>query len=160
MSGTNNHGTWYDAQRAVNALFYGDKGPGGADYRAGHYPTDGGAKSTRTASRRWSWSAPFRFTIRCLTWKRICCLNRYAEHVEFDRWNTVRDGRGVKQGIDYLVPFIREPDLWPYSDLQGIVWDSALRVLLQSVRGYPQQLATYREALKCLPQETLPLKSS
>ncbi|NOJ99406.1 alginate lyase, partial [Corallococcus coralloides] len=31
-------------------------------------------------------------------------------------------------------------------------------VLLQSARGYPQQLATYREALKCLPQETLPLK--
>ena len=85
-------------------------------------------------------------------------LNRYAEHVEFDRWNTIRDGRGVKQGIDYLVPFIREPDLWPYSDLQGIVWDSALRVLLQSIRGYPKQAASYREALKCLPQETLQLK--
>jgi len=64
----------------------------------------------------------------------------------------------VKQGIDYLVPFIREPDLWPYSDLQGIVWDSALRVLLQSVRGYAKQAASYREALKCVPQETLQLK--
>lgn len=85
-------------------------------------------------------------------------LNRYAEHVEFDRWNAIRDGRGVKQGIDYLVPFIREPDLWPYSDLQGIVWDSALRVLLQSVRGYAKQSASYREALKCVPQETLQLK--
>jgi hypothetical protein len=60
----------------------------------------------------------------------------------------------VKQGIDYLVPFIREPDLWPYSDLQGIVWDSALRVLLQSVRGYAKQSASYREALKCVPLAT------
>ena len=76
-------------------------------------------------------------------------LNRYAEHVEFDRWNAIRDGRGVKQGLITWCRLSGEPDFWPHSDLQGIVWDSALRVLLQSVRGYAKQSASYREALKC-----------
>jgi hypothetical protein len=84
-------------------------------------------------------------------------LNRYAEHVEFDRWNAVQDGRSVKLGIDYLMPFIADPDLWPYSDLQGIVWDSALRIILQSMRGYPKEAVRYKTVLGSFPEETLGL---
>ena len=153
----NNHGTWYDAQRAVNALFYGDKGLAARIIEQGitqrmSAQIDQDGKQTMELER----TIPFHYSLFNL--EAHLLLNRYAEHVEFDRWNHIRDGRGVKQGIDYLVPFIREPDLWPYSDLQGIVWDSALRVLLQTVRGYPKQSASYRDVLKCLPQETLQLK--
>lgn len=153
----NNHGTWYDAQRVVNALFYGDKGlvariieQGITQRMASQIDRDG--KQSMELER----TIPFHYSLFNL--EAHLLLNRYAEHVEFDRWNTLRDGRGVKQGIDYLVPFIREPDLWPYSDLNGIEWDSALRVLLQSVRGYPKASAHYREVLSLFPAETLTLK--
>ncbi|MOA66682.1 hypothetical protein D3C78_1935260 [compost metagenome] len=56
------------------------------------------------------------------------------------------------------MPFIADPELWPYSDLQGIVWDSALRLLLQSIRGYPQDAPRYKAVLEDLPEETLGLR--
>ncbi len=50
-----------------------------------------------------------------------------------------------------------DPERWPYSDLQGIVWDNALRLLLQSIRGYPQDAPRYKAVLENLPEETLGL---
>ena len=153
----NNHGTWYDAQRAVNALFYGDRGlvariieQGITQRMAAQIDQDG--KQTMELER----TIPFHYSLFNL--EAHLLLNRYAEHIDFDRWNTTRDGRGVKLGIDYLVPFICESDLWPYSDLQGIVWDSALRVMLQSVRGYPQHAENYRRVLSLFPRNTQSLK--
>ncbi|PWC20516.1 hypothetical protein DDT52_09715 [Brenneria roseae subsp. roseae] len=148
---------WYDVQRAVNALFYGDKGlvariiqQGITQRMAAQIDQDG--KQTMEMER----AAPFHSALFNL--EAHLLLNRYAEHVEFDRWNAVRDGRCVKLGIEYLIPFIAEPDLWPYRDLQGIVWDSALRVLLQSIRGYPKDAVRYRPILDSFPDDTLTLK--
>lgn len=153
----NNHGTWYDVQRSVNALFYGDKGlvariiqQGITQRMAAQIDQDG--KQTMEMER----AAPFHSALFNL--EAHLLLNRYAEHVEFNRWNAVRDGRCVKLGIEYLIPFIAEPDLWPYRDLQGIVWDSALRVLLQSIRGYPKDAVRYRPILDSFPDDTLTLK--
>lgn len=153
----NNHGTWYDAQRAVNALFYGDKGlvariiqQGITQRMAAQIDQDG--KQTMELER----PVPFHYSLFNL--EAHLLLNRYAEHVEFDRWNIVQDGRSVKLGIDYLVPFIADPDLWPYSDLQGIVWDSALRLLLQSMRGYQKDAERYKLVLGNFPQETLSMR--
>jgi hypothetical protein len=153
----NNHGTWYDAQRAVNALFYGDKGlvariiqQGITQRMAAQIDQEG--KQTMELER----PVPFHYSLFNL--EAHLLLNRYAEHVEFDRWNEVRDGRSVKLGIDYLMPFIADPDLWPYSDLQGIVWDSALRLLLQSMRGYPKDAGRYKTVLASFPEDTLSLR--
>lgn len=152
----NNHGTWYDAQRAANALFYGDKGlvariiqQGITQRMAAQIDQEG--KQTMELER----PVPFHYSLFNL--EAHLLLNRYAEHVEFDRWNAVQDGRSVKLGIDYLMPFIADPDLWPYSDLQGIVWDSALRILLQSMRGYPKEAARYKTVLASFPEDTLSL---
>ncbi|AYN26487.1 alginate lyase [Buttiauxella sp. 3AFRM03] len=152
----NNHGTWYDAQRAANALFYGDKGlvariiqQGITQRMAAQIDQEG--KQTMELER----PVPFHYSLFNL--EAHLLLNRYAEHVEFDRWNAVQDGRSVKLGIDYLMPFIADPDLWPYSDLQGIVWDSALRIILQSMRGYPKEAARYKTVLGSFPEETLGL---
>ena len=152
----NNHGTWYDAQRAANALFYGDKGlvariiqQGITQRMAAQIDQEG--KQTMELER----PVPFHYSLFNL--EAHLLLNRYAEHVEFDRWNAVQDGRSVKLGIDYLMPFIADPDLWPYSDLQGIVWDSALRILLQSMRGYPKEAARYKAVLASFPEDTLSL---
>ncbi|MCA1920592.1 alginate lyase family protein [Buttiauxella noackiae] len=153
----NNHGTWYDAQRAANALFYGDKGlvariiqQGITQRMAAQIDQEG--KQTMELER----PVPFHYSLFNL--EAHLLLNRYAEHVEFDRWDAVQDGRSVKLGIDYLMPFIADPDLWPYSDLQGIVWDSALRLLLQSMRGYPKEKARYKVVLASFPEETLSLR--
>ncbi|WP_034455069.1 alginate lyase family protein [Buttiauxella noackiae] len=153
----NNHGTWYDAQRVANALFYGDKGlvariiqQGITQRMAAQIDQEG--KQTMELER----PVPFHYSLFNL--EAHLLLNRYAEHVEFDRWDAVQDGRSVKQGIDYLMPFIADPDLWPYSDLQGIVWDSALRLLLQSMRGYPKEKARYKVVLASFPEETLSLR--
>lgn len=152
----NNHGTWYDAQRAANALFYGDKGlvariiqQGITQRMAAQIDQEG--KQTMELER----PVPFHYSLFNL--EAHLLLNRYAEHVEFDRWNAVQDGRSVKLGIDYLMPFIADPDLWPYSDLQGIVWDSALRIILQSMRGYPKEAARYKTVLGSFPEDTLGL---
>lgn len=152
----NNHGTWYDAQRAANALFYGDKGlvariiqQGITQRMAAQIDQEG--KQTMELER----PVPFHYSLFNL--EAHLLLNRYAEHVEFDRWNAVQDGRSVKLGIDYLMPFIADPDLWPYSDLQGIVWDSALRIILQSIRGYPKEAARYKTVLGSFPEDTLGL---
>lgn len=153
----NNHGTWYDAQRVANALFYGDKGlvariiqQGITQRMAAQIDQEG--KQTMELER----PVPFHYSLFNL--EAHLLLNRYAEHVEFDRWDAVQDGRSVKLGIDYLMPFIADPDLWPYSDLQGIVWDSALRLLLQSMRGYPKEKARYKVVLASFPEETLSLR--
>ncbi|MCE0828674.1 alginate lyase family protein [Buttiauxella sp. A2-C2_NF] len=152
----NNHGTWYDAQRAANSLFYGDKGlvariiqQGITQRMAAQIDQEG--KQTMELER----PVPFHYSLFNL--EAHLLLNRYAEHVEFDRWNAVQDGRSVKLGIDYLMPFIADPDLWPYSDLQGIVWDSALRIILQSIRGYPKEAARYKTVLGSFPEDTLGL---
>ncbi|MBE0791840.1 alginate lyase family protein, partial [Escherichia coli] len=82
-------------------------------------------------------------------------LCRYGEHVEIDRWEWVQDGSNVQQGIDYLLPFIAELDLWPFRDLRGIDYDSALRLLLQAARGYPKEAQRYQAVLATLPADTL-----
>ncbi|WMY76137.1 alginate lyase family protein [Buttiauxella selenatireducens] len=153
----NNHGTWYDAQRAANALFYGDKGlvariiqQGITQRMAAQIDQEG--KQTMELER----PVPFHYSLFNL--EAHLLLNRYAEHVEFDRWNAVQDGRSVKLGIDYLMPFIADPDLWPYSDLQGIVWDSALRILLQSIRGLPKEATRYKTVLTSFPENTLSMR--
>lgn len=153
----NNHGTWYDAQRVVNALFCGDNAlalrvieQGMTQRMAAQIDRDG--KQTMELER----TMPFHYALFNL--EAHLLLNRYAEHVAFDRWNTLRDDRGVKKGVDYLLPFIREPQRWPYSDLKGIVWDSALRVLLQSARGWSTAADRYYQALTAFPQETDNLK--
>ncbi|KFC81603.1 alginate lyase family protein [Buttiauxella agrestis] len=153
----NNHGTWYDAQRAVNALFYGDKGlvariiqQGITQRMAAQIDQEG--KQTMELER----PVPFHYSLFNL--EAHLLLNRYAEHVEFDRWNAVQDGRSVKLGIDYLMPFIADPDLWPYRDLDGIVWDSALRLLLQSMHGYPKDATRYKTVLASFPEDTLSLR--
>jgi len=48
--------------------------------------------------------------------------------------------------------------LWPYRDLDGIVWDSALRLLLQSMRGYPKDATRYKTVLASFPEDTLSLR--
>ena len=153
----NNHGTWYDAQRAVNALFYGDKGlvariiqQGITQRMAAQIDQEG--KQTMELER----PVPFHYSLFNL--EAHLLLNRYAEHVEFDRWNAVQDGRSVKLGIDYLMQFIADTDLWPYRDLDGIVWDSALRLLLQSMRGYPKDATRYKTVLASFPEDTLSLR--
>lgn len=153
----NNHGTWYDAQRVVNALFYGDNAlalriieQGITQRMAAQIDRDG--KQTMELER----TMPFHYSLFNL--EAHLLLNRYAEHVAFDRWNTLRDGRGVQKGVDYLLPFICAPDRWFYRDLKGIVWDSALRVLLQSARGWPTDAGRYCQALTAFPQETENLK--
>ncbi|WP_114195790.1 alginate lyase family protein [Edaphovirga cremea] len=153
----NNHGTWYDVQRSVNALFYGDKGlvariiqQGVTQRLASQIAQDG--KQSMELER----PVPFHYSLFNLEAHLLLC--RYAEHVEIDRWQIVQDGRSVQKGIDYLVPFIAEPELWPYRDLDGIEYDSALRLLLQSARGYPQDAARYQSVLAAFPEETLSLR--
>ncbi|EPZ8124336.1 alginate lyase family protein [Yersinia enterocolitica] len=150
----NNHGTWYDVQRAANAMFYGDRGLVSTIIRQGI--TQRLAAQIAQDGKQWmelERTVPFHYSLFNMEAHLLLC--RYGEHVEIGRWAWVQDGRNVQQGIDYLLPFIAEPELWPYRDLRGIDYDSALRLLLQAARGYPKEAQRYQAVLATLPADTL-----
>lgn len=150
----NNHGTWYDVQRAVNALFCGDTGLVATIIEQG-ITQRLAAQIAQDGRQYMELERPIPFHYCAFNLEAHLLLCRYAEHVGIDRWRRIQDGRCVQQGIDYLLPFIADPSGWPYPDLCGIEYDSALRLLLQAARGYPQQQARYLTVLATLPSETL-----
>jgi len=150
----NNHGTWYDVQRVVNALFTGELALAEKVLRqsvtqrlAAQIARDG--KQHMELER----TLPFHYSLFNLEAHLLLC--RYAESLGDDRWQRVQDGRSLQPAIDYLLPFIRHPERWPYDDLRGIEYDSALRVLLQARRGYKQDQDKYQQVIDALPVESI-----
>ncbi|WP_031521126.1 alginate lyase family protein [Siccibacter colletis] len=78
-------------------------------------------------------------------------LNRYAEPLDIDRWQSVTHAGRLRAGLDYLLPFVLEPELWPWRDGVDRDDETLLRVLLQAVRGYGTGAERYCDALAALP---------
>lgn len=145
-------GTSHDAQRALYRLFCGD-GAGAANVirhgltlrLAAQFDREGRQAAALDSDR------PFSASLRNL--EAHLLLNRYAEQVDIDRWNRVCCGRRVRAGLEYLLPFMREPDLWPWRDRVSDEQTRVQRVLLQALRGYATSGAVLREALLGMPEE-------
>ena len=146
----NNHGTFYDAQLVDYALFTGQtelarRTVADAIHRrmASQIARDGrqSAELERTKS--------FHYSVFDLI--AHLRLARYGEVVGVDYWNADQDGRSLKRGLDFLLPYLAQPNTWPYPDLEGVSPAVALPMVLQAARGWPNDAAPYRAALQAMP---------
>lgn len=148
----NNHGTFYDAQVANYALFYGDT------KLAAQTVKD--AQTLRMAAqiakdgRIWyelERTQPYHYQVFNL--EAQVRLARYSEQTGIDpnTWNLVQDERSIKGAIDFAVGYVKDPKSWPYKDLKGVEFDAALNLLLQAARAYPKDKQKYVDLLQYIP---------
>jgi hypothetical protein len=149
----NNHGTFYDMQVANYALFVGDLPLAkrtvqrAADLRiAGQISIEGKQYAELERTTPFHYSA---FNLDAMTQ-----LARYGEQVKVDVWNTRDKGRGLRNGLNYMMPFALQPKAWPWQELNGTAeTELMLPVLLRAERAYGG--GQYASAAAALPVTTL-----
>ncbi|MDL2354523.1 MAG: alginate lyase family protein [Pseudomonadota bacterium] len=145
----NNHGMFFDMQLAAYALFAGDaaKARSTVDHALAQriaLQVDADGKQPRELAR----TTPFHYSVFNL--EAMTTLARYGEQVGVDVWTAPQSGRGLRQAIDYLLPFALKPASWPYPELRGAETAMLLPVLLQAERAYGA--GTYAQAAASLAQ--------
>ncbi|MGC3964514.1 MAG: alginate lyase family protein [Rhodocyclaceae bacterium] len=148
----NNHGTFYDMQVANYALFYGDKDLAkrtverGVDLRiASQISIEGKQYAELERTTPFHYSA---FNLDAMT-----NIARYGEQAGVKVWTTRAKTRGLRNGIDYMVPFSNGSQPWPYKELKEAETELMLPVLLRAERAYKG--GNYAAAAAALPVRTL-----
>ena len=149
----NNHGTFYDMQVANYALFFGDTELArravnrGMDLRiASQISIEGKQYAELERTTPFHYSA---FNLDAMT-----NIARYGEQLKINVWKKRDKTRGLKKGIDYLVPFVLAPETWPYKELKRMEQELALPLMLKAERGIGGgQYAAAAAAIPELPFE-------
>jgi hypothetical protein len=146
----NNHGAFYDAQLVDYALFSGNTAlaerilTDAVHLRmANHFAKDGQQYAELERTQPFHYSA---FNLEA-----HLRLARYGEQVGVDYWNIKQDGRSLRAGIDFLLPYLKDPQSWPYKDLKGVTFNEMLPVVLQSARAWPDAPEPYTAYLATMP---------
>src|SRR5262249_12283371 len=51
----------------------------------------------------------------------LAVLSRIGEHVDVDLWNyKTRDGRSIRQGLDFLLPYLLREKKWPDEQINEV----------------------------------------
>lgn len=145
----NNHGTYYDMQVAGFSLFAGDTETAklavarALDLRiAAQISADGRQYAELERTTPFHYSA---FNLDAME-----NLARYGEQVGVNVWSRRDKTRGLRNGINYLMPFAVKPESWPYKELGGKPeTELALSVLLRAERAYGD--GRYAQAAGQLP---------
>ncbi|MDB5887764.1 MAG: hypothetical protein JWM03_636 [Rhodocyclales bacterium] len=132
----NNHGMFYDMQIANYALFAGDTTTAkraverALELRiAGQVAIDG--KQHGELER----TTPFHYSAFNLD--AMMNIARYGEQVGVEVWTKRDNARGLRNALNYLVPFAVAPASWPYKELRGHAeTELALPLLLKATRAY------------------------
>lgn len=125
----NNHGTYFDAQRAALAVHLGKTDAARALIErakskriAAQILADGTQPEELARANSWFYSA---FNLIALM-----DLASIGEHVGVDLWRyTSDDGRSIRAALDFLLPFAFEGKAWPYTGTveAGLLYESLLR---------------------------------
>jgi hypothetical protein len=112
----NNHETWYDVQVTSLALYTGQIDlarrtvEGGKARIAAQFEPDGRLPRELERTRSWHYS---QFNIVA-----FMDLATLGERVGVDLWNyRTSDGRSIRQGVDYLVPYATGGRKWPFDQI-------------------------------------------
>jgi hypothetical protein len=144
----NNHGTWYDVQVAIFALFVGrqeiaKKVLAEARQRiASQIEPDGRQPLELARTKSWDYSA--------MNLRGFFFLARLGEHVGEDLWRfKTPDGRCIRGALDYLVPYLKDKERWATKQITALKPDRlALPLRLAAVRfGEPKYQERLEEVL-------------
>jgi hypothetical protein len=113
MNAKNNHGTWWHAQMASYARLVGDQKT--LQLCRDHYQNiilpdqmaaNGSFPEELARTKPYSYSLFNLDAAASLTW--------IVSDKNYDVWNfTLSDGRGLRKGLDFILPFLKDKSKWP-----------------------------------------------
>jgi hypothetical protein len=116
--GSNNHGTWYDAQVASIAMFVGEGDVARQIVE--------GAKTKRIAAcirpdgrqpEELDRTKGLHYSVFNLS--AMSVLARIGEQLDVDLWNyKAKDGQSIRLALDFIMPYLLEEKKWPYEQIQ------------------------------------------
>lgn len=133
----NNHGTFYDMQVAVIALYCGEKSiadnilKNDFERLAWQIEPDGKQPLELVRTMALSYS-----TFNLQAW---CLLANAAEKNNVDIWHyETKDGRSIKKAIDYLLPFVLEEKPWGYKQINAYKPNDFYTILLMAADKFKE----------------------
>jgi len=134
----NNHGTWYDLQLALYALFAGKDDVAKKALAASHKRIDTqiepDGRMPLELERTLSWHYSI-FNLRA--WFGVATL---GERVGVDLWKyQSADGRSIRKALDYLVPFAKDPGQWKTKQIVKLRPDRLVSLLDLAALKYGEQ---------------------
>lgn len=148
LEGKNNHGTWAAAQVALYASFVGDDDTvramceGIKDRIAYQYEPDGSQPEELKRTRALEYSD---FNNRAMLE-----LARMGDAVGVDLWGfETADGRSIRGGVEFLVPYFVNFDEWEYKQTRTPRWDRIAQGLRRASVGFDEP--KYEEVIDQLP---------
>jgi hypothetical protein len=145
----NNHGTYYDIQTACFALFLGKDAMASnilwtAERKriAVQIEPDGRQPLELARTRAWGYSTA--------NLGGLMQLATLGNHCGLDLWNfQTSDGRGIREAVDFLLPYGLREKKWNYQQLGGWSPNGFYSLLRRAAVEYPQ--GPYRSLLAKIP---------
>jgi hypothetical protein len=135
----NNHGTFYDVQLILFALFVGrndlakETAEAAKEKRiALQIEPDGGQPLELKRTKAWSYSN--------MNLDGLMLLARLAEDVGVDLWTyQTKDGRSIRRALEYLYPYALEDRKWTYQQLGGFEGKSFFPLMRRAAQHYQDE---------------------
>ena len=133
---TNNHGSYFDEQLVNLALYIGDATLARNVLReAQRKRYDMQIRSDGRQPLELARTRAFHYSVFNL--QALVRMAHYGQMSGVDLW-TYPDAvkPALQTAVDYLAPYVVNPQVWPYNDIQGIAYTDFLPVYLQARRAY------------------------
>jgi hypothetical protein len=132
----NNHGSWYDAQVTIFALYAGDRALATETLErvktrriAVQIEPDGRQPLELARTNAWGYS---NFNLEAL-----CELATLGDEAGVDLWSfKTADGRSIRAALDFLVPYAAGEKKWDYQQIGGFSAGAMRTALLRAARAY------------------------
>ncbi len=146
----NNHGTWYDVQVVIFALFLGqDSLAKHVIEMSKHRRLETQVRPDGSQPKELERTKSLSYSLYNLT--ALFDLATLGQHVGVDLWHYQgKDGINIKSALDFLLPFYQDKE-WPYEQIAPIAttYERLIPLLKQAAKVYQQK--QYTEVLRQLP---------
>ncbi|MCI0693601.1 alginate lyase family protein [candidate division KSB1 bacterium] len=146
----NNHGTWYDVQVAIFALFLGQDSLAKRVIEASkHRRLETQVRPDGSQPKELERTRSLSYSLYNLT--AFFDLAKLGQHVGVDLWHyRGKDGVNIKSALDFLLPFYQDKK-WPYEQITPIetTYERLIPLLKQAVKVYQEK--QYNDVLMRLP---------